>query len=267
MEGFIPIIIILAVIFFITFRTKSPKQTPVNKTSSTSPQVKKSDDIEWLKDRWRLAEEHKKAGDTSIFQPWYFDEVTDRQLKRLEEEGYKPSKELTKGQASDLIGMTTPADDEDLAVLKYFKISRKNMNETKVRHEIALLFQDPEKFEAWKQRPPNQTQKEEAKFFGVKLPKGTSSLQAGKLISDHQSELDENDPKFDEWDAVHEIIDELSDPDFLREDYEIKKPSFNLIVSALNELKKEGQSYRGSADDIGSVVDKLIELKPEIQRK
>ncbi|MFW5958010.1 MAG: hypothetical protein ACOCQ0_02535 [Desulfosalsimonas sp.] len=215
-----------------------------------------------------MAEQHRQAGDKSIFRDWYFDPVTDRQKERLKEEGCnKIPSDLTKGHASDLIGLTEPADDRHLEILKFFKVSTKGMNRTKARHEVDLLFQDPEKVQAWENRPPTQMQRECAKFFDVKLPKGTTAPQAAKLIDERQSELIENDdPKLEEWEGFENVVEELSDKELLKEDYNIKKPSMALIKNALEELQQEGQSYQESGDDVQSVVDKLLELKPELER-
>lgn len=243
-------------------------QTPQKQEQSkpAKKQSKKTEDLQWLQDRWDLADEHQKTGDTSIFPSWYYDEATDRQLKRLAEEGYNTNQALTKGQASDLIGLNEPPSDGQIEIMKFFKVSLKGMNQTKAEHTINTLLQDKEKADAWANRPPSQLQREEAKFLGIKLPKDTSSPEASKLIAEQWKQLDEDDPKLDEWGAVEQVIDELSDPDLLKEDYEIKKPRIPLIMTALNELKKEGQSFEKSADEIQTVVDKLLELKPDLER-
>jgi hypothetical protein len=221
----------------------------------------------WLEERWALTASHRQSGNRSMFPDWYYDEVTDRQLKRLGELGIKPNRKITKGQASDLIGMNEPAEDESFAILDFFKQPTKGMNQTRARHEVALLFQDQKNAEVWEQRPPSQQQKEFFKFFGIKVEKGITAVQASKLISEFESELAEReDPKLDEWEALEAVIEELSDP-VVRADYEINKPSRSLIKSALDELKKEGKSFRESADSIGLVAEKLIELKPDLQLK
>lgn len=264
MEAFIFIFIVAGIIFYFYTRSSTPKQTSRNKPKAQN--TKQPDTKEWLLKRWELAEEHRKQGDQSIFRNWFFDPITDRQKNRLQEEGYKVPKELTKGQASDLIGLNEPPDEGQLKILKFFKIPTKGLSQTKAGHEVGMLFQDPEKVEAWENRPPTQIQREEAKFFGVKLPKGSTAPQADKLIRNHQSELKEDDPKFEEWEAVEDVMDQFSDTEMLKEDYDIKKPSFTLIMAALRKLKEEGQSYQDSADDIDLVIDKLLELKPELER-
>ena len=238
----------------------SPKQGKQDKRS----QIEK--DLDWLREKWHLADAHREAGDTSLFRSWYFDDATERQKRRLEELSIEAGKGITKGQASDLIGLFEFAEESDLEVLRFFKRSVKNMSETRARYEVAELLSDPENAEAWKNRPPTPLQKEFCKFFGLKLEKGATAPDVDKLIADHEEKLlEEEDPRLDEWEALSDILDELSDKD-MRDDYEIKKPSMTLIKKALEELSKEGTTYQDAADDVQLVVDKLIELKPDLER-
>jgi len=271
--GYLVIIIIIAIViyFFAKASKKSGTSNIVAKSSSrkTSGQSKSKldNDLEWLENRWKLAELQQQAGLAGMFPKWYFDEVTDRQLNKLDELRVSVKrKKITKGQASDLIGTHEPAEEDSLEILRFFKVPTRGMNQTKARHKIALIFDDEVKAEAWKNRQPSQIQKEFFIFFGIKAEKGMTHTEASGLISNHESALAEKeDPKLDEWEAFEEIIDELSDPDF-REDYEIKKPSITLIKNALAGLQKEGKSYRDAADEIDLVIDKMIELKPELRR-
>jgi len=272
MESLVIIIIIAIIIYFLVRVSKKGRTSKtVGKLTSrkTSGQSKSKieNDLGWLKNRWKLAEDHQQSGLTGIFPQWYFDEVTERQLNKLDELGVSVKrKKITKGQASDLIGMHEPADEESLEILRFFKIPTRGMNQTRARHEIALIFNDEVKSNAWKNRPPSQIQKEFFRFFGIKPEKGITNTEASRLISNHESALAENeDPQLDEWEAFEEIIDELSDPD-LRGDYEMKKPSITLIKNAIASLQQEGKSYRDAADDIDLVIDKMFELNPELRR-
>lgn len=267
------LIIIIAIVIY--FFAKVSRKIGTSKTIAKSPSRKASgqtkskpeNNLEWLENRWKLAEDQKQAGLTGTFPQWYFDEVTERQLNKLDELGVSVKrKNITKGQASDLIGMHEPADEESLEILRFFNVPTRGMNQTKSRHEVALIFDDEVKVEAWKNRRPSQIQKEFFVFFGIKPEKGMTNAEASKLISNHESALAEKeDPQLDEWEAFEEIIDELSDPDF-REDYEIKKPNITLIKNALAGLQKEGKSYRDAADEIDLVIEKMIKIKPELRR-
>lgn len=238
------------------------------KSTTSKSKVTGRNDEEWLEDRWKLAQEQQLSGHGKIFPKWYFDAPTERQLEKLEKLNVSVNrKKITKGQASDLIGMHYPADEEYLEILKFFKVAIRGMKQTQARHEVALIFEDEKKTQAWKDRPPSALHKEFFKFFGIKLAKGTTHEQATRLINEHESEMfDKNDPRLEEWEAYEQIIDELSDPD-LRKYYEIKKPSSTLIKQAIGELQKDGKSYQDISDDIDILVDKIIELKPELQRR
>ncbi len=228
-----------------------------------------TDDHEWLKQRWKMAEEHQKTGDRSIFPDWYFDEMTGRQKEWLEKEGFQVTQPLTKGQASDLIDLNHPASEQQLEILSFFNVqSPRELNHTRAAQEIALLFRDPVKHLAWLQRPASQLQRERARFFGIKLPEGVTEIQAEMLISDHISVLeDKNDPRVDEWDSIENVIQQLSDDQTLKEAFSIRKPGIELIIAALEQLNNEGRSYMHSEDNTDSVVQKLLELKPDLAIK
>lgn len=266
---FLLIIIFVAIIIY--FFAKASKRRGASKmitiTANSQNKSKLANDLEWLKNRWNLAEDQKQSGLPGIFPQWYFDEVTENQLNKLDRIGLSVERgNITKGQASDLIGMYESVEEESLEILKFFKVPTRGMNQTKARHEIALIFNDDAKAKAWKNRPLSQTQKEFFKFFDIKYEADMTNTEASNLISDYESELAEKeDSRLDEWEAFEEIIDELTDPDF-REDYEIKKPNISLVKNALDCLRKEGKSYRDAADDIDLIVDKMIELNPKLKR-
>ena len=173
---------------------------------------------------------------------------------------------ITKGRASDLIGMEYSPEDEDLELLKFFKIPTLNKTQTHAKHETALIFQDEQKAKLWNDRPPSSHQKEFFRFFGIKLVKGTTCEQAKVLIRECEGEMTErDDPKLDDWESYESIIYDLSDPDF-RECNEIKKPSASLIRQAISELYAEGESYQYISDEIDVLIERLVKLKPDIRR-
>ncbi|MGA9288504.1 MAG: hypothetical protein WBV93_09195, partial [Anaerobacillus sp.] len=268
------LIVIVLVIGYLVAKNISGKNNVINSgnhtklASTTQNKSANPQNGDWLENRWKLASQQKLSGNDGVFPNWYFDEVTERQIEKLKELGVSVNKKkITKGQASDLIGMHEPAEEESIEILKFFKIPTRGIKQTQARHEVSMLFQEEMSIQAWKERPPTTLQNEFCKFFGLKLEKGTTHEQAAKIINDHESELSENDdPRLEEWEAFEQIIEELSDPDF-RQDYEIKKPSATLIKKAIGELQKEGNSYQEISDDIDLLVDKLIELKPDLERE
>lgn len=218
----------------------------------------------WLEERWALAE--RKRGTTdSIFPPWYFDSMTERQANRLAEDGGRFSRSLTKGQASDLIGLKEPADEEDLEVLKHFKSSTRGMNQTRARHEVALIFQSEENRRLWEVRPASSRQKEFFRFFRIKAQAGLTKVEADKLIKATLIELGAaNDVRVEHWRLYDDLLDEFDDPEF-RDGYDLKKPSYSQIREAVDALLKSNHTW-AELDNADIVAERLIEMKPELEK-
>ena len=117
-------------------------------------QVNLSKHQEILPARWnemaRQAREDKDFG----FEAWRYDPATDAQKDRLLREGASKALfiDTTKGQASDLIGISQPADPELVEVLQYFKLWEDGMSQTAARDASRRLWLDPEKIDEWKNR-------------------------------------------------------------------------------------------------------------------
>lgn len=215
----------------------------------------------WLQERWDLAD---KIGAGEIFPSWYFDQMTEFQSRRLEEDGRKYSGRLTKGQASDLIGLDEQPEEDDIEVLKFFKRPLRGMNASLARHEIAMIFQDPQNKQAWADRPLTARQKECFKFFGIKvtpqLLKREADLQITELL---QQANTANDPKYDQWHSYEYILDDFNDPEF-REGYSIRKPSIAAIRKAIDSLLTEGKTWSDIDSDL--VAERVVELDPNLER-
>ncbi|MBE0615159.1 MAG: HIRAN domain-containing protein [Burkholderiales bacterium] len=116
-------------------------------------------------------------------------------------------------------------------------------------------------------KPADAWQKECLKFFGLPVSKGLTTGQAAKIIAEHRTKLETEDKaRLDEWDAYEEICNEFNDADF-RASFELKKVSDKVLKEALDALKREGATMRSLAADIDTVVDKVIALKPDLERK
>src|SRR5690606_18078356 len=146
---------------------------------------------------------------SDLLPSWWFDEVTERQLDRLRRMGIS-AKPMTKGQASDLIGLMEEPDDYALEVLRFFKVPTRGMNQTRAGAEVARIFRDPESRERWKNREATAEQKECLRFFRKKVPKGLTHEEAAKLIA----ELGEQHPELaEDWYNFQSIIAEFNDKD------------------------------------------------------
>lgn len=238
-------------------------QSPRNGSRSSS-QVTLDANMAWLRERWRAADQAKATGELGPFPKWYFDPVTDRQRARLEKMGVRVSGgDLSKGAASDIIGLFEPWDDFDESVLRFFKVDlpKELQNETRARDEVRKLLSDPTKAEAWANRPAEPMQKEFFRHFGMKIPSGLSYRAAEKAIN--EASESKSDAELDSWRAYEDLCAELADPEFLR-DAGLKKPSFAVIRAAVEEIKKTGEG--ADATDPFDVADKILEMKPELER-
>lgn len=120
MEFVIGLIVIVALLLLFRTSKKSsswarplaePKErrVPQKLPSQTQPTGTKEEQIleenmVWLREKWELANKEREAGEIKTVPNWFFDDVTERQLRKLEEiggtiKGGRP----TKGQASDMI--------------------------------------------------------------------------------------------------------------------------------------------------------------------
>lgn len=261
MEYVVVILIALGILYLKTDKkTSSTKPTPAKNTSTTrnkNTSSQTNDIPDWLLERWSLANQQKLD-----LKSWYFDEPTQKQLDKLKQLNQKTPHTTTKGMASDLIGLHFPADDDDLEILKFFKVKTSGLSQTKAKHETGILLNTPENKTAFENRPATTIQKEYFKHFDLKGASGLTHNAAALKISEHRASLPDEDPKEKHWEILMEIVEELSDKENL-ESHDIKKPSFSLIKQAVLALIDEGVDIDDTPID---VVEKIIELNPSIQR-
>lgn len=116
-------------------------------------------------------------------------------------------------------------------------------------------------------RPASVCQKEFLEFFNLSIPKGLTVGQAGDVISEHRKKLElDNKSLLDDWGAYERIREQFDDPDF-REIYFLKNISSPVLKNALDELRRDGQKMCSLVDNIELVVDKIIQLSPELEHK
>ncbi len=136
----------------------------------------------WLQERWRVASGQKEAitaDKSEIFPRWYWEPVTERQLDKLSRMGMKGNfRSMSKGQASDAIGIHVEPAKEDAEVLKFFKVKLPHANQTRARAEVAKLMADPLNHSAFEKRPATPMQKAVLEFCGVKVARGLTAGDA-----------------------------------------------------------------------------------------
>lgn len=194
----------------------------------------------------------------------FFDPMTQFQSKRLDDDGRSHSRHLTKGQASDLIGLSEQADEDQLEVLRFSKRPSRGMNQSRARHEIALLIQDESARSAWEGHPMTARQKDFFRFFGVRTSAGLLNRDADQLIAGRiQTARAEGDPLFDQWSAYEGLLDDFDDADF-RDGYGIKKTPIAAIRNAINASLAEGKSWDDLDND--TVGERLLDVNPNLER-
>ena len=222
----------------------------------------------WLKARWDAALTSQRAGDlASEFPKWYFDPITERQRSRLTDDGFQLNLgALSKGNASDLIGLMMPPDTQDENVLRFFNSPPQFFNQVRAREEAKRLLSDPECVARWQAQPADSAQREKLRAYGMKVPRNLTTKDADALIEKTEKDLATSDPNLlARTQTMLSILSELDDPD-TRETYGFKKPPITIVREAIRELEEEGRTLDDLAGDIHSVAEKILELRPDLQR-
>lgn len=134
-------------------------------------QVNLSKHQEILPARWNEMARQKREDKDFGFEAWRYDPVTDAQKDRLLREGAPKALfiDTTKGQASDLIGISQPADPELVEVLQYFKVWEDGMSQTAARDASRRLWLDPEKIDEWENLSSGHLTNTKGKSKNLKL--------------------------------------------------------------------------------------------------
>ena len=242
----------------------------------TQRAIQKNSD--WLDKRWDRAKREQKAGQLQTFQEWYFHQPSGAQVERLGYMGMDAlQQKLTKGQASDIIGLFEPADNDQLEVLKFFKQSTAAMNQTKAKELSEVLLASPWNLASWEARPATPLDKEFYRFMGLKCPKGLTHAQAAEDIErrleearreaeEAPQESDDECPasKDEQWEAFSEAFEEITSLEFVR-DNDIKRPSLSAFRKAVESLQAEGKVLSEDLD-VYDIRERLVEQDPDIEK-
>lgn len=150
--------IVLILIIVLLSRRASRNVEQHNQPLAKAPlPAKKPRDIykeheSWLFERWDEAYRQLDIGELKTFPKWFFDEASEIQMRLLAEKGLDHLViPLTKGQASDVIGLFLPVENEDAELLKFFSISVEGLNQTTARATAAIVLADPAREIKWDQ--------------------------------------------------------------------------------------------------------------------
>ena len=118
---------------------KRNKKSDVNKNKAARSKVI-DDNIEWLRQRWDRIQAENNSGVLKSVSNWYFDDATAQQLLQIEQLGFNLSNEkISKGQASDIIGLFEPAETKNLTILKNHSVPLNGINQTKARELVLTI--------------------------------------------------------------------------------------------------------------------------------
>jgi hypothetical protein len=270
---FLPLLIAVVAIVYLVVRIKAGTGRRRSRTGSASSRGGDREarlerlmqqNEEWLGERWSTAQQEQAAGKSNSVPAWFFDDATEKQLERLERYGFEIDVHPSKGQASDLIGLLIPPDDEEREVLKHFKVPLRGMNQSRARYLVAKLLSEPANVESFRNRPPNPFQKEFYRFSGLPVPKDLTFKSANQDIEKCLSQLEQH--KQQEWRDFASIWEEFCDSDF-RDGSNIRKVSFALFKKGVERTKSNGHTLSELAEDPELVAHVLLEMKPELEKE
>ena len=114
-------------------------------------------------------------------------------------------------------------------------------------------------------RPATVWQKEFYRTFDLEVPKGLTYLAAKQFIDEKSDEIESDDEgALQAWKCYGDIVKELFNPK-AREVYNVKRVNISHLRSAVIALLDEGYAMEAMRRDISVVVDKLIELHPNLE--
>jgi hypothetical protein len=172
---------------------------------------------------------------------WQNDPATESMLQEVADRGIYLDRQLTKGQAMNIIGLFTPPDGRQVDVLKHFNIPYSfKMNQTMAYYLIRELFMDPAKIAEWNNRPPTTTVRQGLLFMEGKLTSGMTHVEA-------QSRLDklgmEHAEKYQEWKQVDRLFLETNNPE-VRAKFQVRKITWKRFFESYDAVKATGVNPR-----------------------
>jgi hypothetical protein len=133
-----------------------------------------------------------------------------------------------------------------------------------IQYQIIGPKADKKKFDEFlSNQPADSSQKDYLKFFNLAIPKGLTAGQAEQTISEHRKNSKPEEQE--EWYGYTNILEDFDDKDF-RDGYDLKKVSQAVLTEAINQLKAQGKTYKYLSDNIEEVAEKIIELKPDLEK-
>lgn len=267
MEIFLLAIFVVAVLYFLLKRNADGIKEEVDEIQinmedpSTVPRHTNLGERSFLSEIAEIA----KNPTVDLGQKWRYEPASDRQIERIDDifsdVDFSAPKNLTKGQASDIIGLFEEPEDGELAILRFFKVTKPDeLNQTECRIKIYKLLSDSANATAWEERPASIDQKAYIRYLGGTVPKNLKAKDADVSLV----ELTESNPqKAEDYEELRDAYDNLVDPD-TRDLYDLKKFSWPQYLKAVEALAGQGRVVTKIIDDEDLVAENLVRLNPKL---
>ena len=231
MEFLIPLIALLASGLFLLFNNRRID-------AAANRGINVHDFQEQIEQALNLPAESEKA--------WQNEPATDALMRELDERGIYLQRELTKGQAMNVLGLFSPPDGRQVDILKHFNIPYSyTMNQTMAHYLIRELFSDPRKVEEWNNRPPTTTVRQGLLFMQGRLVSGLSHVQAQRLLDTLGMEHPE---RYLEWKQIDRLFLETNNPE-IRARYKIRKITWKRFFESYAAMREAGISPRAMSGE------------------
>jgi hypothetical protein len=213
-----------------------------------------------LHERWRMAGVGPHATRELELPAWYYDEVEDWQVDRLvrDEVPLEPE-ELSRGQAHDVIGLSVVPGEDEIETLRAFGEPVTGLNRTVARHRAAKLIANAERHE-WERRPALPLQREFFRFVGEAV---TEAATVGVMRREMADRLAQDATLARDWARFLQIYDDVN---ARHAEYGIRPVPPARLGEAVDALRRnQGRTVAQLARNLDLVVDKLMELDPELE--
>lgn len=157
---------------------------------------------------------------------WRNYHATESQKKRLLNDGFSFSPNITRGEASDLIGRKLDPSAEEIGILKYFKINEiLGLSQTDARRIIREIFSESANRDLWEE---------------------------------YEDEFWERE----DW--IEFFFDEINQPDTL-EFYEYKEISKQLFMQVMEEFESKGMTKDMISNDVEAFIERALAISPQLR--
>lgn len=172
--------------------------------------------------------------------------------------GYVPKELAAQIRRSGLMDKVKPALDRIFFTSTSF---------IEIRFKVIGLKSDKRKFDGWlDNKLASKSQKEFYKFFDIPIPKKLTNKDARNTFRETYKRLkEEGSERLKEYNAYESIIDDFDDK-YFRLDYEIKKPTRDMLIEILDTFIREGKSYQSLNRNIDIVVDRFKAFHPKYDK-